>query len=422
MTKRVIKKNYEGIISIPPSKSDTQRAILIASLGLGESIIKNCGKSKDEIFLLNALENLGVKVEWFNLTDVSITGISKLHQNYTLNLGESGLGFRLLTTVVGIFTQEVTLVAEGSLCKRPMHFFDEILPQLGIRVESNNGFSPITVRGPIKGNSLEIDGSLSSQFLSGLLIALPFANNYSVLWVKNLKSIPYVEMTIFTLEKFGIKIENNQNKEFRIFGKQKVMPTTYEVEGDWSSAAFWLVASALGLNIGVKNLSVDSLQADKSILKAFELANCKLIQNNDILYIEGNQRCNFTFDATHCPDLFPALAVFAALTLGKSKIKGVHRLIHKESNRALALETEFKKLGIPTAILNDEFIIYGQKEIIGTEVNSHNDHRIAMSLGILGMFSKNEMIIIGAEHVSKSYPNFWRDLEELGYNHKKIKK
>ena len=182
------------------------------------------------------------------------------------------------------------------------------------------------------------------------------------------------------------------------------------MEGDWSSASYWFVASALGQDIKVKGLSFQSLQADKALLEVFNIANCTVVQSENGFQIHGNERKAFVFDATHCPDLFPALVVFASLTPGVSKINGVHRLQNKESDRGKVLQAEFEKLGVRIDLEDDVMHIHGQASISGGTINANNDHRIAMCFGVLGMFTTTPIIIDGAEAVIKSYPSFWEEL------------
>jgi 3-phosphoshikimate 1-carboxyvinyltransferase len=240
-------------------------------------------------------------------------------------------------------------------------------------------------------------------------MGLPLLASDSVLTVENGVSLPYIQMTINTLASFGVLIKQVENRYY-IQGNQTYLPTTYTVEGDWSSASYWLVASALGQHITITGLSLDSLQADKALLEVFKIANCTLIQSENGLQIQGYERKAFIFDATHCPDLFPALATFASLIPGISNIKGVHRLQNKESDRGKVLQAEFKKLGVSIEIEEDIMRVHGKSSISGGTISANNDHRIAMCFGVLGMFTTTPIIIDGSEAVIKSYPSFWEEL------------
>ena len=403
----------KGEILIPPSKSDSQRAILCAGLANGKSILKNYGESEDELNMLNTINDLGAKVQRIESNSIEIYGIHKFPLSKTIQVGESGLGLRLLTSICAAHQGEFMLEGSGTLLKRPMNFFDITFPKLHVDFSSNNGFLPFKIKGPMIATSLTVDGSQSSQYISGLLMAFPFLDGTTYLKVENLKSIPYLEMTLKTLKAFGITIENQNFEEFIIAGNLHYLPAEYRIESDWSSASYWIVAAALGSDILIKGLSTDSLQADKKILEALAIANCTLINFENGFKVDGENRKPFHFDATHCPDLFPALTTLAALTPGISRIEGIHRLATKESNRGEALQQEFQKLGIKIEFQADKMVIHGQSAIAGGSVISHHDHRIAMCLGIAGLFANSPVIIENAEVVAKSYPNFWNELKEL---------
>lgn len=413
MNQIIIPGQYSGNIQIPSSKSDTQRALLAAALAQGESTLHYAGKSSDETAMLEAISSLGAMVSVVSETTMNIQGISHFPGETTLFMHESGLGFRLITSICAAHRGKFTLNGSGSLASRPMDFFEKYLPLFGIKVTSSNGFIPLVLEGKMHGAEVVIDGSQSSQYLSGLLMALPLLETESRLEVSDLKSIPYIRMTLNTLAKFGIDIMHQDFTSFVIAGKQKYLPATYTIEGDWSSASYWLVASALGQNIAVSGLSLQSLQADKQILKAFENAGCAVEFHDLAIRINGTVRQPFTFDATHCPDLFPALVTFAALCDGRSDISGLHRLRHKESNRGEVLKSEFEKIGVNIVLNDDTMHIYGKSSIEGGKVSASNDHRIAMCLAIAGIFADAPVTIEGAQAVSKSYPDFWTHLESL---------
>ena len=413
MIKIVNPRNRRGTIAIPTSKSDGQRSLLASALVKGESTLTNLGHSHDELSMLRTIEQLGAIVTKKSDGSYLIKGIHSFPKSATINIGESGLGIRLITSVCAAHDGQFKIEGKGSLTERPMNFFTETLPQFGAKIKSNDNYIPLFVEGPMTGNKVVIDGSLSSQYLSGLLMTLPLLKEDSELIVTDLKSIPYVQMTLNTLSQFGIEIENDSFKQFKIKGNQSYKATDYNIESDWSSASYWLIASAIGMDIEITGLQMASLQADKELLNAFLAANCSVVKTQNGLKIEGTKRIPFNFDATHCPDLFPALTVFAAYCNGTSSIKGVDRLKHKESDRGVVLQNEFEKLGVNIELNGDEMLVHGTGKVNGGAIHSNNDHRIAMCFAIAGCFSDDTITVEQAEAVGKSYPDFWKDLEGL---------
>ncbi len=406
MIQEVLPGNYSRTIQIPASKSDGQRALLAAALAKGKSYIYQLGNSKDELAMLQCIEQLGAKTTR-NGETLEVEGITEFPNASSLHCGESGLTSRLLIAVCAMHPGDFLISGEGSLLTRSMEFYADLFKQHNLKFtfEENNTL-PLYLRGGIQPGEIVVDGSQSSQYISGLLMGLPLLQRDSILVVEKSVSTPYIQMTLTTLKAFGITI-NQEGNRYLILGNRTYQPVKYTVEGDWSSASYWLVASALGQDINVQGLSLESLQADKAILEAFENAHCTILQSENGIQINGTQRKSFEFDATNCPDLFPALATFASLIPGVSTIKGVHRLQNKESNRGKVLQTEFEKLGVRIDLDADVMHIHGQSTISGGEINAHNDHRIAMCFGVLGMFTESPISINGAESVAKSYPNFW---------------
>jgi 3-phosphoshikimate 1-carboxyvinyltransferase len=302
-----------------------------------------------------------------------------------------------------------------------MDFFDEIFPQLEIAIESNKGKLPITIRGPLQPRDITIDGSLSSQFLTGLLMAYGKAATKPVtITVTNLKSKPYIDLTLQVMQHFGWLVNNQQHTYFTIQPSlpakllKNESPIEYQVEGDWSGAAFLLVTGAVAGTIVVTGLDVFSTQADKAILQA-------LVQSGAVISIEEKQITvgpaplkAFHFDATDCPDLFPPLVALAAFCEGTTVIEGVSRLAHKESNRGLTLQEEFGKMGIEIVLQDDLMLVKGGTGVKGAAVHSHHDHRIAMACAVAALRADGETIIEEAEAINKSYPRFYDDLRLLG--------
>lgn len=413
MTRHLRKIELKGIVDVPASKSDAQRALLIAALAKGKSKIGPVGQSDDVIHMLSTIKLLGAQVVQLEGNVLEITGIQQFPKTASITMGESGLGTRLIIPVLAAKGGEFTIEGTGSIQQRPMSFFEEVLPTLGVTVESNNGKLPLRIKGKLKNGSISVDGSSSSQNISGLLISLPLVEGSSTLLVENLKSQPYVEMTLNTMKSFGVSVDHKSLTSFNISGGKEYQATDYLVEGDWSAASCWLVAAALGHQIELRGLSMASKQADRKILDAFLSAGCRIQKTADTLTIDGQNRKALKFDASDCPDLFPALAVYAAMTPGVSHLLGVERLKSKESDRGKAIEEEFSKLGVKVEILGNEMVIHGGTPLNGGIVSSHEDHRISMALGILSTFINEEVQLEGYQSVSKSYPEFWYDFEEL---------
>ena len=415
MIQIVKKENYAGRIVIPSSKSDCQRAVLAAGLSKGTTVLHGVGASNDEQQMLRNIQQLGAVVNELSDDRIEVKGIQQFPEKVTLSAGESGLGVRLITSVCAAHSGAFTIEGEGSLLVRPQTFFQDHLPQMGVKVESNEGKLPMVIHGPLKGGEMNVDGSMSSQFLSGLLMALPLIENDSILNVKDLKSVPYAEMTVATLRAFGIHFENDAFETIKISGGQQYdCGDEYRIDADWSSASYWLVAAALGFDIEIEALNLESLQADKALLEAFKAADCNILIDEDgSICINGTQRKAFKFDATDCPDLFPAIVSLAAFCEGTTIVSGVHRLKNKESDRGVVLQKEFAKLGLQIDLLGDEMHIHGGTKLHGAKVDANNDHRIAMCLGIAGMMLSDGVEISGAESVAKSYPAFWDHLNSL---------
>jgi len=410
--KHVIRNaKISGKIQAPESKSEFQRALAISLLSYEESRLTfNHCFADDVKSAINIIESLGAEVN-INNNEILITGGINIINN-NLNVGESGLGIRMFTPIACLSNSKILITGFGSLKTRPIDMLINPLKSLGVSINTNNGLLPIKVSKSLLGGNTELDGSVSSQFLTGLLIALPKAKNDSIIKVENLKSIPYIDMTLDILSRAGIQIEHDSYKIFKIKGNQIYKPLNINIEGDWSGAAFMAVAGAIGGDISISNLNKNSKQADVKILEALRDVGAHFSFNNTTLNVKKIKLRSFNFDATHCPDLFPPLAVLAANCKGISKIKGVTRLTFKESNRAEVLKSVFLKLGINITIEGDIMFITGGA-IKGTEVSSHKDHRIAMAATIAGINSTQDVTITGAECVSKSYPEFFHEFEKV---------
>ena len=408
MIQKIEHSRLSGTLHIPASKSDAQRAILAAALCEGKSEIHNIGTCDDVRAMLDCVTQIGATV-FENKNSVSIIGVSRFPKKASFNCGESGLTFRLIAAICALNEGVYHLDGTGSLLQRNHDFIEKFGIEHGIKIQSKNGKLPYVICGGFTGDTIVIDSSQTSQLLSGLLMGLPLLKRNVKLTAVNLKSMPYVDMTIDTLQKFGLDIGIDQGHVFTINANMNYKPTSYSVEGDWSAASYWCIAAALGHEIKIEGLNIQSFQADRRLIDlftgniyhkkgTFTLSKCPLI--------------SFDFDATNCPDLFPALVSYAVFCEGVSRIKGVHRLLNKESNRLQTLLSEFTKIGAELSVEEDTLFIR-KGELYSSSVHAHGDHRIAMCLAIVGMQLKKGITISNADAVDKSYPDFWSDLAEL---------
>jgi 3-phosphoshikimate 1-carboxyvinyltransferase len=400
-----------GHIKAPPSKSMTQRAIAAAILADGQSQILNPSYCDDSLAAMSIAVSLGARVEP-EADKMKITGTGELKEK-KLNCGESGLAIRMFSPVAALYDEEIIMTGAGSLKKRPMQMICDALNQLGVNCISTNGFLPLTIKGPLRGGYCEIDGSISSQLLTGLLMSLPLADYDSTIKVNNLKSKPYIDMTIELLRDFGIKISNENYELFKVPGKQKYHAGNYEVESDWSGGSFLLVAGAINGNLKVSGLRTGSFQSDMAILKALENAGANMKTSDDQIEVSKSALKAFEFDATESPDLFPPLVALASYCEGVTRLKGAARLLHKESNRAAALMEEFRRMNINVELKDDCLFVTGG-EVKGARVSSHDDHRIAMAAAVAALGATGTVFIKDSHCVAKSYPGFFNDLRKAG--------
>jgi len=406
-----------GNIDAPTSKSSMQRACAAALLNNGKTIIGNPGRSNDDLAALGVIDNLGAKVLQQSTNELVIESEGVKPVSREMNCGESGLGIRMFAPIAALSNQEIIINGTGSLLSRPMDFFDEIFPKLGIEIESNHGKLPIKIKGPLKPVDITIDGSLSSQFLTGLLMAYgKAATKPVIITVNNLKSKPYIDLTLQVMQEFGYSVINHQYESFEIHpvNVPSHQPKNYLVEGDWSGAAFLLVAGAIAGQIAIKGLNVFSSQADKAILRALTMSEAVVSIAEDQIIIGPGKLKAFHFDATDCPDLFPPLVALASFCEGTTVIEGVSRLAHKESNRGLTLQEEFGKMGIEITLQDDLMLVKGGTGLKAATVHSHHDHRIAMACAVAALRAEGETTIEEAEAINKSYPTFYSDLKKLG--------
>lgn len=420
-TVRILPTNLVGEVNIPSSKSMGHREIICAGLAQGVSIVDNISMSKDIEATCRCLKALGVKIEqvpsrYEGRTALKITGSGELKAcSSSVDCGESGSTLRFFIPLMALLGSEMKLIGHGKLVSRPLQAYYDIFDEQKLYYTTENGQLPLTVNGRLRPGKYTLPGDVSSQFVSGLLFALPLLEGDSELVITSpLESSSYVDLTLSCLKKYGILIENHQHQVYKIKGGQKYLAQNSIVEGDWSQAAFWLAGGCLGGKLTLKGMDLDSLQGDKAVLDIMQKMNCRL-QTAAELKAEASEPQAVVIDASNCPDIIPVLTVLAAVSTGTTRIINAARLRIKECDRLAAMTQELNKIGADITELEDGLIINGRSWLKGdAQVDAWNDHRVAMSLAIAAVKCKAPIILTGAESVQKSYPDFWQDYQQLG--------
>jgi len=402
----------KGTVNAPSSKSAMQRYIAGALLANGITSIASATFCDDTLAAISIAEILGARVVRTN-GNIEITG-GFSPSGSSIFCGESGLSARMFTPIAALHDKAVILDGKGSILKRPFDMVELPLRSLGVEIRSNNGFLPLSIRGPLTGGEITADGSVSSQFITGLLMALPRAEKDSRVIVNNLVSRPYIDLTINILKKFGISIENDSYSVFNVRGNQKYKACSFVAEGDWSGGAFLLIMGAIAGEATITGLDQNSTQADRAIMQALYLAGANLTLEPERISVSGGQLRPFEFDISNCPDLAPPLTVLALACNGKTTLWGAERLVAKESNRGITLEETMNSIGGDVRYYGNTIEINGGSVLSGGTAGSHNDHRIAMALACAGLLSNKPVIIEGMDCINKSYPQFTADFVTLG--------
>ncbi|MBE6068096.1 MAG: 3-phosphoshikimate 1-carboxyvinyltransferase [Clostridium lundense] len=414
---RITPSSLRGDIKIPPSKSLAHRAVICAGLSEGISNIDNIIFSEDIKATTMGMESFGIEV---NRKDesINIKGKSKLSLvKNIINCNESGSTLRFLIPLALLTGEEISFEGRGKLVSRPLDVYYEMLKNQNIHYENNNGQLPLKVKGSLKPGTFYVKGNISSQFITGLMFSLPLLEGDSkIIVTTELESKGYVDLTIDCMDKFGVKIENKDYKEFYIKGNQKYINRDYRVEGDFSQAAFWIVAGILGTNIKCKDLNLNSLQGDKIILDIVKVMGANIKISEDTIEVCESETKGIVIDASECPDLVPILSVLGALSEGTTKIINAERVRIKECDRLKAMQTELSKVGADIEETEDGLIIKGKSSLKGGTVDSWNDHRIAMAMAVASIKCQEPIIITNSNAVTKSYPEFWKDFKMLGGN------
>jgi len=404
-----------GEVDVPASKSMSHRAVICAGLSEGTSIIENIGESMDIEATCRAMKSFGIMIDKAD-SSLRIQGKRELMLiDPDILCGESGSTLRFMIPVAVLAGRPVTFHGEGRLVERSLEPYYRIFEQQGIKYETDRGRLPLHIEGSLSPGEFQLEGNISSQFISGLMFALPLLKGDSCIEVTGeLESRPYIDMTMDILESFSIEVKNNSYRQFHIKGCQRYKATDYTVEGDFSQAAFWLAAGVLGSEITCGGLERNSLQGDKVIVDIIERMGGGTKASGNKLGSTPSGIRGITIDASQCPDLVPILAVMGALAEGRTEIVNAARLRLKESDRLKAISSELGKLGASIEEREDSLVVDGVKTLKGGSVNSWNDHRIAMALAVAAASCREPVTIRNADCVNKSYPGFWEHYKGLG--------
>jgi 3-phosphoshikimate 1-carboxyvinyltransferase len=417
--------SLNGKVKIPPSKSLCHRAIIAAALSGEECVIQNVNMSEDIIATCGILEKLGAKIKQIPKgLIINGKGMIELNANEfknneaapnELECNESGSTLRFLIPVAMHNYGKVVFKGKGKLVERTLKPYYDIFDKQNIKYTTNRGFLPLTIDGGFKPGIFELRGDISSQFITGLLFGLPLLDGDSIIKVTtNIESIGYIDLTLGILSKFGVIIENNNYREFKIKGNQNYQQRDYRVEGDFSQAAFYLAAGVLGGELQCIDLNMESLQGDLVIVDIIRNMGGKITLLDGILKASKSKLKGTIIDVSQCPDLLPIVAVLGALSEGTTEIINAARARIKESDRIKAIATELIKIGAEVIEREDSLIIHGKPWLKGGVVNSWNDHRIAMAMAIASITCIEKLTIQDSGAVKKSYPNFYEDFKSLG--------
>ena len=442
---------FDADVLVPSSKSYVQRAVIAAALAKGKSLLRRytpCEDSESAIAVAQAIGASVVRKQAGDDTDLEITGIGAteacLDHLTSLNVGESGLLTRLMIPVASeLAAGPVTIDGHKTLKGRKLAGLKDIMTEFGVEVESEGETIPVTVKGHLNATNAEISGENGSQLVSGLLMAMPLAQRNMSLLVENPKSIPYTFMTADVLSKFGVKVSNEMLGDrdflasdgdwslctemiFKVRAGQKYSAADLDLEGDWSSAVPFLVAGAVFGRACVDGLNTASVQADLAIMDVLMAAGASITQldsDEGEIHVRQSPLMAFDSDLSHCPDLFPVVAVLAAFCQGRSRLYGVGRLAHKESDRAAAICEMLGQMGVEVKVDAEQDVMeivghslgwrqLNHKLLKGGRFTSHHDHRMVMALKVASLGADSPVEIDDLSCVAKSFPTFVEDFED----------
>jgi len=417
---RITPSPLKGKVLAPPSKSYTHRAVILASLAAGESVIEEPLLADDTLYTIDACRSLGadIRQDGNRLLVTGTGGKIRATDGQRIFAGNSGSTIRMIAPVAALSRSRVILDGDSRLRQRPMADLLSALGGLGASARSlgDNGYPPLEIQGGnFSGGQVTIRGEVSSQHISALLMVAPCTREGIKIEIAGgLRSRPYIDITLDAMRAFGVEAVNRDYKQFLVKGGQGYKARRYRIEGDYSSAAYFFAAGAIGGQpLTVANLKDSSVQGDKHLLNILAGMGCSVTEQKDGITVSRRDELKgVSLDMSDYPDLMPTVAAVAAYAKGKTEMRNIGRLRFKESDRLETTAAELSKMGIKSGVSDDSLVVYGGKPE-GAETSAHNDHRLAMSLAVAALFAEGDSIINGAEAVTKSYPKFFADLASL---------
>lgn len=404
---KIIPNCLSGDVKVPPSKSVTHRALICAVMTRSRCRVETPLLSDDTIATAACLRILGA-----GFSGDTIDGSGFLQRGGILPCGESGSTLRFLLPLATLAKDVCVLNGEGRLMERPVQPLADALNKLGGKVKTTRGFAPVSTRPGLTGGHCKLPGDISSQFVSGLLMALPACPNPTEIRIDGkLESARYVDLTLEVMGHFGVFVKKSENGYF--VAPNPYRAKSFKVPGDWSSAAFWLVAGAIGGNVTVENVVPDS-QADSAIVDVLKKMGGKVTAGTTSVTAKSSNLEGIDIDVSDFPDLFPILAIAGCFASGKTRLYNAARLRLKESDRLAAMATELKKMGAVIEEKQDELIIEKSQLSGSPNLETYHDHRIAMALTVAASFAKGPSFLAESDVVAKSYPSFFNDFRKLG--------
>lgn len=414
MKRRIRPSKLHGGLRVPSSKSVSHRALICAALSPGASIVSGLDDSRDLRATREAMEALGASFTDLGDGSWQVTGVRKHTKDARIDCGESGSTLRFMIPIAALLADRAEFVGEGKLPTRPIQTILDVFDQAGTSYTYPGQLPLVTERFQLP-SVFSLDGSISSQFFTGFLMAAPISKTELNLGIAGkLESEPYVELTREVMKAFGVDVLRTESGYYVAAG-QTYTSVDYHVEGDYSQAAFWIVAGLIGdTSLRLKGLKKNSTQGDRAILTLTKEMGGRWEWEGDDLIVHPSATRGMIIDVQDIPDLVPILSVLAALSEGETRIINAARLRIKESDRLQSTTDILTKLGAMIREEGDGLVIYGREELTGGSVDAWNDHRIAMAVAIASTRASGEIALTGSEAVQKSYPHFWDEFQRLG--------